>query len=231
MQSHGARSRSQAPFRHQTPCETSPSWDCLDRLNSLSPVFKIESVLIERRDAILICKQQFVDSRRDDVIDPQIRQVHTAITENTSIHLVVHSIFCNNLSLQLQLQLSEYSFFFTFHSEFMEPPDLFAKFAIWNWIMRTFFTNNHACSSWYTNSKILQQESKFCVLKMVAATHFHFFVLTSFMRQYSFAMYTTCIHHYINILLKHVSKRHQLDREDGIFRSQGGTRFGYSSND
>ncbi len=126
LQSHGARSRSQAPFRHQTPCETSPSWDCLDRLNSLSPVFKIESVLIERRDAILICKQQFVDSRRDDVIDPQIRQVHTAITENTSIHLVVHSIFCNNLNLQLQLQLSEYSFFFTFHSKFMEPSDFLA---------------------------------------------------------------------------------------------------------
>ncbi len=123
------------------------------------------------------------------------------------------------------------SFFLTFQSKLMEPSDFLANFAIWNRIMRTFFTNNHACSPWYTNSKILQQESKFCVLSMVAATHFHLFVLTSFMRQYNLLMYTWCIHNYINILLKRVSKDRQSDREGGIYRSLEGIQYGYSSND
>jgi len=123
--------------------------DCLDRENSLSPVFKIESGDLHRRDAILIRKQQFVDSKSDDVIDPQILQVHTAVKENTYIHLAVHNKFYNNSN-----SLVEYSFFFTFlmilryiHSEFMEPSDFLAKFAIWNRIMRTFFTHNHSSSS------------------------------------------------------------------------------------
>ena len=76
-----------------TPLLAKPSLDC--EVN-VSPVFKIESVYLERRDAILISKQQFVITMRDEFLDPQILQVHTAITENTNIHQQVHNIFYNN---------------------------------------------------------------------------------------------------------------------------------------
>ncbi|AXH78651.1 MAG: hypothetical protein [Circular genetic element sp.] len=61
-----------------------------------------------------------------------------------------------------------------------------------------FPTVNHFESSTYSNSFRPQHRIKFSVLFRVAATHFHLPVVLSFILQYSFAMYTPCIHHYMN---------------------------------
>ena len=70
-----------------------------------SPVFKIESVVLRRRDANFSVKQQLVDTMSDELVEPQILQVHTAITENTNIHLAVHNKFYNSSNCKLPREL------------------------------------------------------------------------------------------------------------------------------
>ncbi|AXQ65381.1 MAG: hypothetical protein [Circular genetic element sp.] len=94
------------------------------------------------------------------------------------------------------------------------------------WILNTFFANNHFLHFLHSQLPLISRSAK-----KVPSQGMLYHLPDFFTRIILLAMYTRVYIYYINILLKRVSKRHQLDQEGGIYQLPRDTQFDYFSNE